>query len=498
MSRAPHILAIDQGTTSTRALLFDSEGQVIATSSEPLHQSYPRPGWVEHDPQAIWKAVLATGRAVLRDATSPSIAGIGITNQRETIVLWDRETGAPCGPAIVWQDRRTEPICQKLRDDGLEAHIRQTTGLVIDPYFSATKIAWALRNDSDLAVRASNGEICFGTIDSWLVYRLTGGATHVTDATNASRTMLFDIHRGKWDPKLLDALEIPPAMMPHVADCQATFGHTQPEHFGQPIPILGVAGDQQAALVGQACFEPGFIKATYGTGCFVLVNTGQVAVASDHRMLTTIAYRLAGETTFALEGSIFMAGATIQWLRDSLGLFKDAAESEAMAAAADPDADVYLVPAFQGLGAPDWDAEARGAILGLTRASTPNDIVRAGLEAVAFQTRDLVDAMREDMIAAGLDAPTTLRVDGGMTANRWLMQTIADTVGLPVEVAQITEITAFGAAVHAGLQAGVFGSEDQIADMWRSARHFEPRLSDDQRDERYAGWRKAVSRVLTN
>lgn len=497
MSQAPHILAIDQGTTSTRALLFDSEGRTTATASEPVEQSYPHPGWVEHDPQAIWEAVLATGRSVLRDAGSSQIAGIGITNQRETIVLWDRETGAPCGPAIVWQDRRTEPICQKLREDGLEAHIRQTTGLVIDPYFSATKIAWALRNDSDLAARASSSEICFGTIDSWLIYRLTGGSTHVTDATNASRTMLFDIHRGTWDQQLLDALEIPLAMMPDVAESQIVFGHTLPEHFGQPIPILGVAGDQQAALVGQACFEPGMIKATYGTGCFVLVNTGTVAVASNHRMLTTIAYRLAGRTTYALEGSIFMAGATIQWLRDSLGLFKDAADTEAMAAAADPDAAVYLVPAFQGLGAPDWDAEARGAILGLTRASTPNDIVRAALDAVAFQTRDLLDDMRADMTEVGLDAPTTLRVDGGMTSNRWLMQTIADTVGLPVEVAQTAEITAVGAAVHAGLKAGVFESEDEIADKWRSARRFEPKLTDRQRDARYAGWRSAVSRILT-
>ncbi len=496
MSQVPHILAIDQGTTSTRALMFDSEGQIKATASAPLEQNYPRPGWVEHDPQAIWQAVLATGRSVLRDAGSPPIAGIGITNQRETVVLWDRETGAPCGPAIVWQDRRTEPICQALREDGLEAHIRQTTGLVVDPYFSATKIAWALRSDSDLAARASDGQICFGTIDSWLIYCLTGGGVHVTDATNASRTMLFDIHRGTWDQKLLGVLDIPLAMMPDIADCQAAFGHTQPEHFGQPIPILGAAGDQQAALVGQACFEPGTIKATYGTGCFVLVNTGQVAVASDHRMLTTIAYRLAGETTYALEGSIFMAGATIQWLRDSLGLFGDAADTEAMAAAADPDSEVYLVPAFQGLGAPDWDAEARGAILGLSRASTPNDIVRAGLEAVAFQTRDLLDAMRADMVGAGLDAPTTLRVDGGMTSNRWLMQTIADTVGLPVEVAQTAEITAVGAAVHAGLQAGVFGSKDEIADNWRSAERFEPGLTNEQRDDRYAKWRNAVSRVL--
>lgn len=497
MSQAPHILAIDQGTTSTRALLFDSERQVKATASEPVDQSYPHPGWVEHDPRAIWDAVLATGRSVLRDAGNPPIAGIGITNQRETIVLWDRETGVPCGPAIVWQDRRTEPICQKLRDDGLEAHIRQTTGLVIDPYFSATKIAWVLRNDAGLATRASNGEICFGTIDSWLIYRLTGGAAHVTDATNASRTMLFDIHREVWDQTLLEALDIPLAMMPDVADCQAEFGHTQPEQFGQSIPILGAAGDQQAALVGQACFEPGTIKATYGTGCFVLVNTGNVAVASDNRMLTTIAYRLDGQTTYALEGSIFMAGATIQWLRDSLGLFKNAAETEAMAAAADPDAEVYLVPAFQGLGAPDWDADARGAILGLSRSATPNDIVRAGLEAVAFQTHDLLDAMRADMAGAGLDAPTTLRVDGGMTSNRWLMQTIADTVGLPVEVAETAEITAVGAAVHAGLQAGVFGSKDEIADNWRSSERYEPGLTNEQRDDRFARWRNAVSRVLT-
>ncbi len=497
MSQAPHILAIDQGTTSTRALLFDAEGRVKATASAPLEQSYPHPGWVEHDPQAIWDAVLATGRNVLRDTGNPPIAGIGITNQRETVVFWDRETGNPCGPAIVWQDRRTESICQKLRDDGLEAHIRKTTGLVIDPYFSATKIAWALRNDSDLAARASDGEICFGTIDSWLIYRLTGGAAHVTDATNASRTMLFDIHREVWDRKLLEVLDIPLAMMPSVTDCQAALGHSQSEHFGEPIPVLGVAGDQQAALVGQACFEPGMIKATYGTGCFVLVNTGNVAVASDHRMLTTIAYRLAGRTTYALEGSIFMAGATIQWLRDSLGLFKNTADTEAMAVAGDPDAAVYLVPAFQGLGAPDWDAEARGAILGLSRASTPNDIVRAGLEAVAFQTRDLLDAIRADMAAAGLDAPTTLRVDGGMTSNRWLMQTIADTVGLPVEVAPITETTAFGSAIHAALQCGLFESEAHVARLRPPSIRFDPRQTDTWRNDRHDGWREAVERVLT-
>lgn len=495
MTGRPHILAIDQGTTSTRAILFDGEGTAVAVSAEALEQSYPQPGWVEHDPEEILRATCSVGRSVLEQAADASVVGIGITNQRETIVLWDRESGQAVGPAIVWQDRRTEPICRRLRDEGLEAHVTETTGLVIDPYFSATKIAWRLENEPAIADRAAAGELCCGTIDSWLVYRLTGGAAHVTDATNASRTMLFDIRSGAWDATLMDRLGIPKAILPDVHDCQASFGVADEVHFGRALPILGMAGDQQAALVGQACFEPGYIKATYGTGCFVLVNTGSAAVASGHRMLTTIGYRLGGQTTFALEGSIFMAGATMQWLRDGLGLFDDVAETEAMAAAADPNAAIHLVPAFQGLGAPYWDADARGAILGLTRAATRNDIVRAGLEAIAFQTRDLLDAMREDMMSAGLTAPTTLRVDGGMTANGWLMQTIADTVGLPVEVAHIAETTALGAAVHAGLQAGLFESMDTVAAGWRPSARYEPNSSESDRADRYDQWQAAVARV---
>lgn len=495
MTGRSHILAIDQGTTSTRAILFDEDGSAVATSAKDLTQSYPQPGWVEHDPEEIWQATCSVGRSVLEQAADASVAGIGITNQRETVVLWERESGQAVCPAIVWQDRRTEPICRRLRETGLESHVQQATGLVIDPYFSATKIAWWLESDAALAARAAAGELCCGTIDSWLVYRLTGGRRHVTDATNASRTMLFDIRSGAWDQTLMDRLGVPHAILPDVSDCQGEFGTAEDVHFGRALPILGMAGDQQAALVGQACFEPGYIKATYGTGCFVLVNTGPAAVASGHRMLTTIGYRLDGETTYALEGSIFMAGATMQWLRDGLGLFENVAETEAMAAAADPNAAIHLVPAFQGLGAPYWDADARGAILGLTRAATRNDIVRAGLEAIAFQTRDLLDAMREDMTAAGLAAPRTLRVDGGMTANGWLMQTIADTVDLPVEVAHIAETTALGAAVHAGLEAGVFQSMDSVAAGWRPSARYEPRIADSERAGRYDQWQTAVARV---
>ena len=489
------ILAIDQGTTSTRAMLFDADGQVHAMAAEPLTQGYPRPGWVEHDAEEIWRAACAVAREVVAASQGREIAALGITNQRETTVLWERDSGTPLGPAIVWQDRRTGPLCQALREKGLEDHVRQVTGLEIDPYFSATKIAWMLEESPDLKARAAAGDICFGTIESWLIFKLTGARVHASDASNASRSMLYDIHRADWDAKLLEVLDIPRGILPEVRDCQADWGEADAEAIGCTVPIAGAAGDQQAALYGQACFSPGMIKATYGTGAFLLVNTGTDAVPSKHRMLTTIAYRLDGATTYALEGAIFMAGATIQWLRDSLGLFADAAETEAMARAADAESSVHLVPAFQGLGAPHWDAEARGAILGLTRAAGANEIVRAGLEAVAFQTRELVEAMATDMASAGLDAPKALRVDGGMTANSWAMQTIADMTGLPVEVARIAETTALGAAYHAGLQAGLITSETALADNWQASARFVPALAEPERARRLDAWKEAVERT---
>ncbi len=498
MAAPRSILAIDQGTTSTRAIHFDEKSVALATASEPLEQIYPQPGWVEHDPEAIWRAVLKVSRAVLRDADMSRLVGIGITNQRETTLLWERDTGRPFGNAIVWQDRRSADICDALRAEGFEDHVARTTGLVPDPYFSATKIAWILDDMPELRARCASGEVCFGTIDAWLIFRLTGGVRHATDATNASRTMLYDIGKGQWDARLLQRLGIPEAMLPEVLDCQADFGETATEHFGARLPVLGVAGDQQAATFGQACFEPGMIKATYGTGCFVLVNTGARMVGSSNRMLTTVGWQLDGKRDYALEGSIFMAGATIQWLRDALGLFKDARETEAMAGQADEKSGVVLVPAFQGLGAPYWDSGARGAILGLSRAATANEIVRAGLESVAYQTVDLLNAITADMEAAGLAPPTTLRVDGGMTANRWLMQFLADITGLPVQVARIAETTALGAAWHAGLKAGLYDSTQQLAAMWSPSANYEPAMREEERSARYHGWREAVNRIRSN
>jgi glycerol kinase len=397
MSEEAFVLAIDQGTTSTRAILFDREGRARATAQVPLTQIYPAPGQVEHDPEEIWRSVLHVGRTVLGEVGARSVAAIGITNQRETTVVWERATGKPLANAIVWQDRRTAELCAELTQEGWGAHVAEATGLVIDPYFSATKLAWLLANVPGLEPRARAGEVCFGTIDSFLLFRLTGGKLHLTDATNAARTKLYDIRSGRWDERLLDRLSVPRAMLPEVRDSQSDFGRTELQHFGAAIPIRGVVGDQQAAAYGQACFRPGMLKATYGTGCFVLANTGGEKVASATRMLSTILHQLEGKRSYALEGAIFMAGATVQWLRDSLGLIASAAESEALARDADPKARVYLVPAFQGLGAPFWDANARAAILGLTRAASKADLVAAGLEAAAFQTRDLLTAMRRDM-----------------------------------------------------------------------------------------------------
>ncbi|MEC9367065.1 MAG: glycerol kinase GlpK [Pseudomonadota bacterium] len=491
------VLAIDQGTTSTRAMLFGAQGEPLHAASEPLEQIYPQAGWVEHDAAAIWQAVLKVGRDVLKHGDAKQVAAIGITNQRETTVVWDRITGEPLANAIVWQDRRTDPLCRQLEAEGLAPHVARVTGLVLDPYFSATKLAWLLEHVPGLRARAQAGDACFGTIDSWLIWKLTGGATHASDATNASRTMLYDIGEGRWDQSLIQRLDIPAAMLPRVMDCQADFGMTLKEHFGAELPILGCAGDQQAAAFGQACFEPGMIKATYGTGCFMLVNTGARRVHSRNRMLATIGERADGKVAYALEGSIFMAGATIQWLRDTLGLFRASGDSEALARAADPRSGVVIVPAFQGLGAPHWDAAARGAILGLSRSAGRNEIVRAGLESVAFQTVDLLEAIARDMEEAGLGAPETLRVDGGMTANDWAMQFLADVTRLPVEVARHAEATALGAAWHAGLRAGVYPSREYLSGRWQSATRLDPVMPAGERDERLGGWRRAVERVLT-
>jgi glycerol kinase len=487
-----HILALDQGTTSTRALVIDARGRPTAQAQRELPQIYPRPGWVEHDPEEIWAATLdVIGRALAEAGLEArALAAIGITNQRETTVVWERASGRPIHNAIVWQDRRTTDVCEALQARGLDAMVAAKTGLVIDPYFSATKLAWILDHVDGARARAAAGELAFGTIDSFLAWRLSGGA-HVTDATNAARTMLFDIRRQDWDDALLDLFAIPRAMLPTVVDSAGRCADTSSAVLGAAVPIAGIAGDQQAATVGQMCFAPGTIKSTYGTGCFMLLNTGADAIASRNRLLTTIAYRLDGRATYAMEGAIFVAGAAIQWLRDGLRLLGSAGDSAALAQTADPAARVHLVPAFTGLGAPYWDARARGAILGLTRDTGIAEIVRAALEAVCFQTRDLIDAMAAD----GAAPPVALRVDGGLTVNDWAMQFLADILGVPVERPVITETTAIGAAYLAGMATGVFPGLDGLARFWQRDRRFEPAMSEDERTARYAGWRDAVRRV---
>jgi glycerol kinase len=491
------VLVIDQGTTSTRAIVFGANAEPIAASQQEFAQIFPEPGHVEHDPEEIWRTALSTIRQALSKAglAARTLAGIGIANQRETTIVWSRASGRALHNAIVWQDRRTAAACDRLRQDGCEALIGARTGLLLDPYFSATKIAWILDNTPGARAAAERGELAFGTVDSFLIWRLTNGKRHLTDATNASRTLLFNIHSGQWDDDLLRLFDIPRAMLPEVRDCAADFGVSAPEHFGAAAPILGVAGDQQAALIGQACFEPGMAKSTFGTGGFVLRNTGDEAVVSKHRLLTTIAYQWQGKRTYALEGSIFSAGATVQWLRDGLGLIASAAESGPLAAAADPKQRVYFVPAFTGLGAPHWNAEARGAITGLTRGATRNEIVRAALESVAYQTRDLIEAMRADESLRGEEpAKAVIRIDGGMSASDWTMQFLADMLDAPVDRPEILETTALGAAFLAGWRAGIYPGPDQFARAWRAARRFEPDMSPAEREERYAGWRDAIAR----
>ena len=491
MTEPPYVLAIDAGTTSTRAILFDAQGRGQRMAQSELTQHYPRPGWVEHDPEEIWRGVVSTSRTAIAGADAP-IAALGIANQRETTVLWERATGRPLGNAIVWQDRRTAELCARWRHQGLSEIVARRTGLVIDPYFSAAKIAWLLDAVPGLRRRAKDGEIAFGTIDSFLLSRLTGGRRHASDATNAARTMLFDINRMDWDDDLLDAFDIPRAILPEVLDTGADFGATAAELLGAAIPIAAMVGDQQAALIGQGCFSPGMIKSTYGTGAFVLVNIGNAPARSQHHLLTTIAYRLDGRTAYAFEGSIFVAGAAVQWLRDRLGMIATAAEATALAARADPRQRLYLVPGFAGLGAPHWAPQARGALIGLTAECGPAEIARAALEAVGYQTRDLVAAMAAD---AGLEIGA-LRVDGGMAVSDWTMQFLADLLPAVVERPKAVETTAWGAGYIAGLTRGIYPDRAIIAAAWRPERRFVPQMPQDEREERYAGWRRAVAGVL--
>jgi len=489
----PFILAIDQGTTSSRAIVFDHAGKIVSRAQREFAQHYPADGWVEHNPEDIWETVLGVSREALKNAEQHGAkpAAIGITNQRETTIIWDRATGKPITNAIVWQDRRTADRCRALKDQGLEEDIIARTGLILDPYFSASKAAWILDHVGGARARAEKGELAFGTIDSFLIWRLTGGKTFATDATNASRTSLYNIHNNEWDEDLLKIFNVPRACLPDIRDCADDFGETDPAHFGYAIPILGVAGDQQAAAIGQACFFPGDIKSTYGTGCFILVQTGGEALRSKNKMLTTIAYRLDGVACYALEGSIFAAGAAVQWLRDGLGVINSAHETEKLAKSIPDNGGVYLVPAFTGLGAPHWAPDARGAIFGLTRGAGPAELARAALESVVYQTADLMDA-----IAADGAAPKTLRVDGGMVANDWLMQFLADILDMPVERPMVMETTALGAAYLAGLKAGIYKSTSEITELWSRERVFTPEMAAGLRRKNLAGWRTALNAVI--
>lgn len=488
----PTLLAIDQGTTSSRAILFSKSGEIIAQRQKELTLFYPQKGWVEQDPVDIWNDTLWACRSVLDDAkdAAAALAGIGITNQRETAIIWDRSTGRPVYNAIVWQDRRTTDYCAALKADGREAMVTEKTGLLLDPYFSATKIKWILDHVDGARAKAEAGELAFGTVDTWLLWHLTGGV-HATDATNASRTMMFNIQTQDWDQDLLTLFGIPASLLPEVRDNACAFGETKQDLLGRVLSIGGVAGDQQAATIGQACFDEGMVKSTYGTGCFALLNIGETFKISENRLLTTTAYRFDGVPTYAIEGSIFVAGAAVQWLRDGLGLFKDAAQSEALAISVSDNNSVYFVPAFTGLGAPYWDPTARALICGLTRESNAAHITRAALEAQAYQTLDLMDAMRAD---TGFD-PEIIRVDGGLVANQFVCQFLADMLNKPVEVPTIAETTALGAAYLAGLQSGVYGGLDDIRKAWRCARRYEPQMDKAARALLYRGWLDAIARV---
>jgi glycerol kinase len=486
------LLAIDQGTSSSRAIAFSTQGELVALEQQGFEQLYPASGWVEHDPEVIWATTLSTAREVLRRVREQkrTVAAIGVTNQRETTVVWDRRTGIPIHNAIVWQDRRTADLCRKLESAGHEPEITEKTGLILDPYFSATKLAWIFDRMPDARAAAKAGHIAFGTVDSFLIWRLTQGRLHVTDATNASRTALYDIRKGRWDESLCALFDVPLNCLPEVRDSAGDFGVTDASILGEALPICGVAGDQQAALVGQACFTAGDVKSTYGTGAFLVLNTGDRLVRSKNRLLSTVAYQLGGQTTYALEGSILSAGSTIQWLRDGLGLFARASETEALARSVSDAGGVYLVPAFTGLGAPHWDPDARGTIVGLTRSSGRAEIARAGLDSVAYQTRDLLDAMAADGVR-----PAMLKVDGGMAQNAFFLQRLADVLGLAILRPKMAESTAFGAACLAGLGRGVYGSLNDIASLWQAATKCEPQLAAATREREIAGWRDAVRRA---
>lgn len=492
-----YILAIDQGTTSSRAIIFDGKMQIKSVAQMEFRQHFPQSGWVEHDVSDIWATTVTTCRDVIaKSGVSVSeIAAIGITNQRETTLVWDRETGEPIHNAIVWQDRRTSEMCQALKAEGFEAEVTEKTGLLLDPYFSGTKVKWLLDNVDGARAKAKAGKLMFGTVDCYLIWKMTGGAAHVTDATNAARTMLYNIREGRWDAEICARFDIPLDMLPEVRDCAAEFGTTQSDLLGAALPILGVAGDQQAATIGQACFGAGMLKSTYGTGCFALLNTGDTLVRSQSRLLGTIAYQLEGKPTYALEGSIFIAGAVVQWLRDGLKIIGEARETQPLAESADPSQELYMVPAFTGLGAPYWDADARGAIYGLTRNSGPAEFARAALESVGFQTRDLLEAMKSDWQDA--KDKGVLRVDGGMSASDWSMQFLSDIIGAPVDRPMVLETTALGAAWLAGMKAGVYPDQAGFAKEWALDRRFEPQMNESTRTRRYAGWKDAVKRTLT-
>ncbi len=491
-----YILALDQGTTSSRAILFNKSGDIIHVSQKEFTQIFPKPGWVEHDANEIWSSILSVIAGVLseKDIKPEQVAAIGITNQRETTVVWDKETGKPVYNAIVWQSRQTAPIADELKEQGYADMIRQKTGLQVDAYFSGTKVKWILDNVEGAREKAEQGKLLFGTIDTWLIWKLSGGKAHVTDYSNASRTMMFNIHTLEWDQELLDLLTVPKSMLPDVRPSSEVYAKTTPIHFfGQEVPISGVAGDQQAALFGQACFSPGMAKNTYGTGCFMLMNTGEKAVASDHGLVTTIAWGLNGKVEYALEGSIFVAGSAIQWLRDGLRMFKNAADSEAYATKVDSTDGVYVVPAFVGLGAPYWDQDARGAVVGITRGTSKEHFIRATLESLAYQTKDVLSAMEAD---SGIKLQA-LRVDGGAVKNNFLMEFQSDILNVPVERPQVIETTALGAAYLAGLAVGYWDSQDEIAKQWAIDRKFEPKMDEETRTKLYEGWKKAVATTRT-
>ncbi len=491
-----NILAIDQGTTSTRAMVLDAAMAIMSSEQQEFTQHFPQSGWVEHDPCDLWDTTLASCKSVMKTSgiAASQIAAIGITNQRETTIVWDKETGNPIHNAIVWQDRRTADQCRILRAAGHEGMITQRTGLLIDPYFSSTKLKWILDHVEGARDRAAKGELLFGTVDSFLIWKLTGGAVHATDATNAARTMLYDIRKGRWSQTICDLLDVPIQMLPVVKDCAADFGHTQADIFGAAIPICGVAGDQQAATVGQACFEPGMMKSTYGTGCFALLNTGETPVVSKNRLLTTIAYQLDGKPTYALEGSIFVAGAAVQWLRDGLHIITDATQTQALAEQADPHQNVILVPAFVGFGAPYWNPDSRGAAFGLTRATGPAEMAKAALESVGYQTRDLLEAMSADWCAIGMKP--TLRVDGGMSASDWTMQFLSDIISAPVDRPKIRETTALGVAWLAGMHVGIYPDQATFAAQWACETEFLPKMDETLRQDKYASWKKAVQATM--